>query len=133
MDGASATHRGEIGAALELVLAEPPYGVGVDEAKVRPVLFPSCFASRTPAKALMLSSATQSITLTLVLSILNSTKSTDIPAIVKALSPVNQVSLISWACPSSPASPPFGVRLRRSCRDALSLRSLPRRLTWFAA
>jgi hypothetical protein len=30
-------HRGDIAGALNAILSEPPYGEGVDEAKVRPV------------------------------------------------------------------------------------------------
>ncbi|WWD17248.1 hypothetical protein CI109_101686 [Kwoniella shandongensis] len=62
--------RGDTVGALSTILTEPPYGEGVDEAK--------------------------DLTTTALLLILNSTRSTEIPAIVKELSPEQQDHLMAY-------------------------------------
>ncbi|ORY76512.1 actin-related protein 2/3 complex subunit 5 [Leucosporidium creatinivorum] len=62
--------RGDVRGALGEVLVDAPYGEGVDDAKA--------------------------IALQSILSILNSTKSTDIPAIVSDLNPQEQVTLMKY-------------------------------------
>ncbi|KAH8093126.1 arp2/3 complex subunit [Cristinia sonorae] len=62
--------KGDIAGALNLVLDSPPYGPNVEEAK--------------------------NLNLQTLVSILNSTKSTEIPAIVRALSPDAQDTLMKY-------------------------------------
>ncbi|THH28723.1 hypothetical protein EUX98_g5461 [Antrodiella citrinella] len=78
--------KGDVASALGLVLENPPYGPNVDEAKVRISLpFVKSY-----------SNIAQNLNLQTLVSILNSTKSTEIPAIVRALSPDAQDNLMKY-------------------------------------
>ncbi|KAI0089694.1 arp2/3 complex subunit [Irpex rosettiformis] len=62
--------KGDVAGALDIVLSDPPYGPGVDEAK--------------------------NLTLQTLVTILNTTKSTDIPPILKSLSQDSQDTLMKY-------------------------------------
>lgn len=101
--------RGDVRGALGEVLAEAPYGEGVDDAKVsrKSVILSSTvqlpllssilssynLRSGRPFTADCFPAPSQAIALQSILSILNSTKSTDIPAIVTDLNPLEQVRM----------------------------------------
>lgn len=99
--------RGDVRAALGEVLDQPPYGEGVDNAKVGVTqsLWSSycCFGvvaelsliAESQARADLLrfpAHSSQAIALQSILSILNSSKSTDIPALISDLTSQEQVS-----------------------------------------
>lgn len=80
--------RGDIAGALGVVLDSPPYGPNVEEAKVCPVyVVRPC---RSP------SSHSQNLTLQIVVSVLNSTKATDVPAVLRSLSQDEQDTLMKY-------------------------------------
>lgn len=78
--------------ALMLVLGNAPYGPNVEEAKVRPGIS----SAQSSALGDSYRSVSQNLNLQTLVSILNSTKATDIPGIVKALSPDAQDALMKY-------------------------------------
>ncbi|WVQ80745.1 hypothetical protein IAT38_002850 [Cryptococcus sp. DSM 104549] len=66
----NAVSRGDIAGALSTILTDPPYGEGVDEAK--------------------------DLTTASLLLILNSTRASDIPTVIKSLGPVQQDHLMAY-------------------------------------
>jgi actin related protein 2/3 complex, subunit 5 len=83
----SALSRNDINAALSVVLEHAPYGPNVEEAKVRITVF-SVLPSRR--------ASCQNLNLQTLITIVNSTKSTEIPAIVKSLSQNEQDTLMKY-------------------------------------
>ena len=94
--------RGDIAGALEVVLTDAPYGPNVDEAKVRSPPPPcslhlSLFHHVHPSNSLMLHlNASQNLNLQTLVTILNSTKATEIPGVIKSLSQDSQDTLMKY-------------------------------------
>ena len=91
--------------ALTLVLEDPPYGPGVDEAKVSPLghLIPSHPSFNlipiSPGQSRSSRSSdwfTQNLNLQTLVSILNSTKSAEVPSVLRSLSPDAQDTLMKY-------------------------------------
>lgn len=76
-----ANHRGDITGALDTILTDPPFGEGVDQAKVAVVAD---------------SSNHQELTTQAVLVILNSTRAADIPNAIKSLDADQQAHLMAY-------------------------------------
>ncbi|SCZ94384.1 BZ3500_MvSof-1268-A1-R1_Chr12-2g03863 [Microbotryum saponariae] len=85
--------RGDVVTALHEVLDQAPYGEGVQQAKmhVHVLVLDGCYNALLPALA-----RSHAIALQSVLSILNSTRSTDIPQLIQALDPNEKVTLMKY-------------------------------------
>lgn len=83
--------RGDIVGALTLVLEDAPYGPAAEEAKVRPGL--RHFDHRL---SIELRANSQNLNLQTLVSILNSTKASEIPGVVKSLSTDAQDTLMKY-------------------------------------
>ena len=80
--------RGDNQGALQAILSQAPYGPNVEEAKV---LTTTCICTPVLAHQIL-----QNLTLQTIVQILNSTKSTNIPLIVKALDSDAQDTLMKY-------------------------------------
>lgn len=81
--------RGDVAGAIELVVADAPYGAGVDDAKVR-------FHHSLTLLSLLLLTSPKNLNLQTLVSILNSTKATEIPGVIRSLSPDAQDTLMKY-------------------------------------
>lgn len=79
--------------ALSTILTDPPYGDGVDEAKVRSR---GQIAQYHAYRCLLSNQFRQSLTTSSLLLILNSTRSADIPTMIKNLDQVQQDRLMAY-------------------------------------
>ena len=80
--------RGDIPGALATILDNPPYGSDAEEAKVRVGVLHSA-STRSPG-------VVQNLTLQTLVTVLNSTKSADIPTVVKSLTSDHQDNLMKY-------------------------------------
>ena len=79
-----------------LVLTDPPYGPGVDEAKVRSFLARPRPSFNQPYHLCSSRSSIQNLNLQTLVSILNSTKSAEVSNVLKSLSPDAQDTLMKY-------------------------------------